>query len=50
MQVETDYNVSQADFHRISEMVYKHCGINLHEGKQQLVKARIAENELKKPR
>jgi chemotaxis protein methyltransferase CheR len=42
MLVETDYNVTDADFRRISDMVYKHCGINLHEGKKQLVRARAA--------
>jgi chemotaxis protein methyltransferase CheR len=42
MLAETDYNVTDADFHRISEMVYKHCGINLHDGKKQLVRARVA--------
>src|SRR5690606_13740927 len=30
------------DFERISKLVYAHCGINLHEGKLELVRARIA--------
>jgi chemotaxis protein methyltransferase CheR len=34
--------LSEADFQRVSDMVYRYCGINLHEGKQQLVQARIA--------
>jgi chemotaxis protein methyltransferase CheR len=42
MLAETDYNVTDADFRRISDMVYKYCGINLHDGKKQLVRARIA--------
>lgn len=34
--------ISEADFRLISDMVYQHCGINLHDGKQELVQARIA--------
>jgi chemotaxis protein methyltransferase CheR len=34
--------VSETDFRRVSEMVYRHCGINLSDGKRQLVQARIA--------
>ena len=29
------------DFERISRLVYEHCGINLHDGKKELVKARL---------
>ncbi len=29
------------DFERISRLVYEQCGINLHEGKKELVKARL---------
>lgn len=29
------------DFERISRLVYEQCGINLHEGKRELVKARL---------
>jgi len=29
------------DFERISRLVYDHCGINLHDGKKELVKARL---------
>ena len=35
-------NLTQADFHRVSDVIYKHCGINLHDGKQSLVRARLA--------
>jgi len=35
-------SLTDAEFSRISEMVYKHCGINLHDGKKQLVQARVA--------
>lgn len=38
----TDYALTEADFKRISDMVYKYCGINLHDGKMELVRARIA--------
>ena len=34
--------LSDKDFHKISDMVYKHCKINLHEGKKELVRARLA--------
>jgi len=41
MIIEADI-LSEADFQRVSDMVYRYCGINLHDGKQQLVQARIA--------
>jgi len=44
MLLSPEINVSPAHFERLREMVYKHCGINLHEGKQELVRARIAKN------
>ncbi len=34
--------LSDKDFHRISDLVYEHCGINLHTGKKELVRARLA--------
>jgi chemotaxis protein methyltransferase CheR len=37
-----DNIVTPADFERISNLVYKHAGINLHDGKMELVRARIA--------
>jgi chemotaxis protein methyltransferase CheR len=37
-----DRPLTDAEFERISEMVYQHCGINLHDGKKQLVQARVA--------
>lgn len=40
--VTTDLSLSDADFRRLSELVYRHCGINLHEGKRQLAQARLA--------
>jgi chemotaxis protein methyltransferase CheR len=34
--------LTDRDFHRISDLVYEHCGINLHAGKKELVRARLA--------
>jgi chemotaxis protein methyltransferase CheR len=34
--------LSERDFKLISETVYNHCGINLHMGKKELVRARLA--------
>ena len=33
--------LTQHDFQRLSELVYDHCGINLHQGKKELVDARL---------
>jgi len=37
-----DFELSEKDFRYISDLVYKHCGINLHAGKKELVRARLA--------
>ncbi len=37
-----DVDLSETDFRKISDLVYEHCGINLHEGKKELVRARLA--------
>ena len=34
--------LSEEDFKTISDIVYKHCRINLHTGKKELVRARLA--------
>ncbi|WP_408999326.1 CheR family methyltransferase [Syntrophus buswellii] len=34
-------DLSDRDFERISQLVYSQCGINLHDGKKELVKARL---------
>jgi chemotaxis protein methyltransferase CheR len=34
--------LSEKEFRQISDLVYKHCGINLHDGKKELVQARLA--------
>lgn len=36
--------LSDRDFLHIREIMYKHCGINLHEGKKELVRARLAKH------
>lgn len=41
MEQTTDFKLRQSDFEAISRMVQDACGINLHEGKQELVKARL---------
>jgi chemotaxis protein methyltransferase CheR len=35
------YELSDGDFEKISRLVYEQCGINLHVGKKELVKARL---------
>ena len=34
--------LSERDFRKISDLVYQHCGINLHDAKKELVRARLA--------
>ena len=35
------YELKDTDFEKIRRLVYEQCGINLHEGKKELVKARL---------
>ncbi|HUO07007.1 MAG TPA: protein-glutamate O-methyltransferase [Phycisphaerae bacterium] len=42
MLLTQDITVTARDFRRISEAMYAHCGINLHDGKEELVQARLA--------
>src|SRR5258708_771201 len=42
MLANHDFELTEADFRRISDVVYQYCGINLHDGKKELVRARIA--------
>lgn len=35
-------DLKDIDYERISRLVYEQCGINLHEGKKELVKARLS--------
>jgi chemotaxis protein methyltransferase CheR len=37
-----DIELREKEFVKISELVYQHCGINLHAGKKELVRARLA--------
>ena len=37
-----EVTLSEQDFRFISDLVYEHCGINLHDGKKELVRARLA--------
>lgn len=37
-----DIELSESDFRTISNLIYDHCGINLHEGKKELVRARLS--------
>ncbi len=37
-----DLVLSEDEFQQVSDLVYQHCGINLHEGKKELVRARLA--------
>jgi len=34
--------LTEAHFRQISQMVYDHCGINLHDGKKELIRTRLA--------
>lgn len=36
------FELSNSDFEKISRLVYEQCGIYLHEGKKELVKARLS--------
>src|SRR5882672_9723256 len=42
MLANHDFDLTDADFRRISDVVYRYCGINLHDGKKDLVRARMA--------
>jgi chemotaxis protein methyltransferase CheR len=37
-----DLVLTDRDFHKIKDLVYRHCGINLTESKKELVRARLA--------
>ena len=37
-----ELTLSDSGFRYISDLVYRHCAINLHEGKRELVRARLA--------
>jgi chemotaxis protein methyltransferase CheR len=35
-------NLTDQEFEQVSDLVYQHCGINLHDGKKELVRSRLA--------
>ncbi len=37
-----EVTLTEKDFAQISQIVYDHCGINLHDGKKELIRARLA--------
>ncbi|MEN6333346.1 MAG: protein-glutamate O-methyltransferase [Phycisphaerales bacterium] len=37
-----EISLGEQEFRLISDLVYEHCGINLHDGKKELVRARLA--------
>lgn len=37
-----EVSLGEEEFRLISDLVYEHCGINLHDGKKELVRARLA--------
>ena len=37
-----EVTLTDEDFRQISKIVYDHCGINLHDGKKELIRARLA--------
>jgi chemotaxis protein methyltransferase CheR len=37
-----NYELKNSDFEKISRLIYEQCGIHLHEGKKELVKARLS--------
>jgi chemotaxis protein methyltransferase CheR len=39
---ENEAPIDEKQFRKLCDLVYKHCGINLHDGKQELVRARVA--------
>jgi chemotaxis protein methyltransferase CheR len=42
MLANHDFDLTETDFRQISDVVYRYCGINLHDGKMDLVRARMA--------
>jgi chemotaxis protein methyltransferase CheR len=42
MVQDQETEIDAAQFQRLCQLVYQHCGITLHDGKQELVRARVA--------
>lgn len=36
------FHLTEATFHRVRDLIYRHCGIHLNESKKELVRARLA--------
>ncbi len=41
IQASEHWELTHSQFQRICQLVYEHCGINLHEGKKELVRSRL---------
>ncbi|WP_206294150.1 CheR family methyltransferase [Humisphaera borealis] len=41
---QADFKLSRSEFDSLSRAVYDHCGINLHDGKRELVEARLGKH------
>lgn len=42
MNTVADDSLTETEFSKLADLVYRHCGINLHDGKRDLVRARLA--------
>jgi chemotaxis protein methyltransferase CheR len=40
--LEQEFNFSKGDFDRVRELIYRHAGISLHDGKQAMVYSRLS--------
>jgi len=40
--IDHEFSFSKSDFDRVRELIYKHAGISLHEGKQAMVYSRLS--------
>jgi chemotaxis protein methyltransferase CheR len=49
MFTTAETNFSEKQFRRLCDLVYQHCGITLHDGKQELVRARVARQLRNRP-
>lgn len=49
MLTDTETVINPKQFKRLCDIVYRHCGITLHDGKQELVRARIARQLRNRP-
>ena len=40
--LDHEFSFSRADFDRVRELIYKHAGISLHDGKHAMVYSRLS--------